>query len=350
MRRRGSHWSFLGSLLFFVTIAFVVTFAVLLYVYVDEQTGGDSNVVALVMFLVILFLSATCTIIDIFRRKMMIDKPVDQILDATERIASGDFSVRLEQRHGYDEYDEYDAIMENLNVMASALGKSEVLKTDFISNVSHELKTPLAVIKSYAVLLQREKNEEKRKEYAEILIKASQRLSDLVTNVLRLSKLENEKIQPEKGRVRLHESIAEAIIGMEERIDAKGIALECDLDEVEIFSLQGYLEIVWNNLLSNAIKFTEKGGMVEVTLKKVGNTAVVKVKDTGCGISAETGKRIFDKFYQGDTSHAQEGNGLGLALVKKVIDILGGEISVESVLREGTTFTVVLYDEERYES
>ena len=346
MNRKGARWSFFGSLLFFLTIALTVTLAVTIYAYVDERTAGDRKVVALVMWLVVIFLSVFCTIADIFRRKMMVDKPVEQILNATEKIAAGDFSVRLHQRHGYTEYDEYDCIMENLNVMAETLGKSEILKTDFISNVSHELKTPLAILQNYAQLIKREKDEEKRAQYADTMLSATRRLNDLVGNVLKLSKLENEKIPAERKRIRLDESIAEAVIALENKIEEKGLEVECDLDEVEIFSSAGYLEIVWNNLLSNAVKFTNDGGRVEVTLKKEGNFAIVKVQDTGCGISAETGKRIFDKFYQGDTSHAQEGNGLGLALVKKVIDVLGGEISVESELGKGTAFTVVLKIEE----
>ncbi|MBQ7949254.1 MAG: HAMP domain-containing histidine kinase [Clostridia bacterium] len=345
MNRRVSGWSFFGALLFFITISLTVTLAVTIYAYVYESTGGERGIVALVMLLVILFLSVLCTILDIFRRKFMIDRPVEQIVNATEKIALGDFSVRLRPRHGYHEYDEYDVIMDNLNVMAETLGRSEILKTDFISNVSHELKTPIAILQNYAQLLQREKDEEKREQYVDTLISASKRLSGLVSNVLQLSRLENEKIQTERALMRLDESIAEAVIGLETKIEAKNLDVRCDLDEVEIFSVPGYLEIVWSNLLSNAVKFTDEGGMVEVSLKKEGNFAVVCVRDSGCGISAETGAHIFDKFYQGDTSHAQEGNGLGLALVKKVIDVLGGEISVESELGKGTAFTVVLKDE-----
>ena len=342
MRSKKTGWSFIGALLFFATIGVTVTLAVLSYVYIDGKTNGNRNVVALVMLLIILFLSICCTLCDILRRRLMVERPTEQILNATERIAAGDFTVRLLPRHAYGKFDEYDVIMENLNTMVEALGRSEVLNADFISNVSHELKTPLTIIQSYAVLLERETVPEKRKEYAEILVHAAKRLSELVSNILKLNKLENDKLLPERTKFRLDEALAESILTFEERIEAKNIELICDLEEVEIEGSFGYLEIVWSNLLSNAIKFTEEGGRVEVTLKKEGKNAVVRVTDTGCGISAETGKRIFDKFYQGDTSHAQEGNGLGLALVKRVIDVIGGEISVSSELNKGSTFTVVL--------
>ena len=224
--------------------------------------------------------------------------------------------------------------------MAEALGKSEMLKTDFISNVSHELKTPLAVIKSYALLLQAEQDEGKRREYSDVLRKAASNLSDLVTNILRLSKLENEKIKPQKSYFRLEEVVESAVIGLEDKIEKKKIEVECDLEEVELYSAQVYWEIVLNNLVSNAVKFTDEGGRVAITLKNEGRTVVVKVTDTGCGISPETGKRIFEKFYQGDASHAQESHGVGLALVKQVVDILGAKITVESALGKGSTFAV----------
>ncbi len=340
MKRKGTQFSTSGVLLFFITMAVTVSVALFTYGFVDEQTGGDKKVVAIVMLLVVIFLSILWTIIDVMRRQIMVDKPVEQILSATERIATGDFSVRLQQRHGYLEYDEFDCIMENLNVMTEALGKSEMLKTDFISNVSHELKTPLAVIKSYALLLKTEQDEEKRQEYSDILWRASSNLSDLVTNILRLSKLENDKIKLSTGRFRLEEVVGNAVIGLEDKIEKKKIDVECDLEEVEICSAQVYWEIVLNNLVSNAIKFTDEGGRVAITLKNEDGIVVVKVSDTGCGISPETGKRIFDKFYQVDTSHAQEGNGLGLALVKKVVELLGAKITVESELGKGSTFAV----------
>ena len=344
MKKNSTKISVFGVIAFFLLIAATVTVSMFIFHVVNKRSAGDRKTIASVMLLTIIFLSLVCTLCDLLRRRVMIDRPTEQILNATERIAAGDFSTRLLPRHRYAKYDQYDVIMENLNTMAAELQKSEVLKTDFISNVSHELKTPLTVIRSYAELLQTETDEETRKKYAETLVQAANRLSGLTSNILQLSKLENQKILPEKKKFRLDESLAECILGFEDVLEQKKIELSCDLDEVEIFSSQSYLELVWNNLFSNAVKFTEKGGVIAITLKKGENNAIVSVSDSGCGISAEAGARLFDKFYQGDTSHAHEGNGLGLALVKKVIDILGGEIFVESELGKGSTFTVTIRD------
>ena len=174
------------------------------------------------------------------------------------------------------------------------------------------------------------------------MIHASKRLSDLITNILKLNKLENQEIKAEKVAFDLTAALSETVLEFEDLLENKNLTLECDFEEVTLFSSPALLEIVWNNLLSNAIKFTNEWGRVEVSLKKKGDQAVVSVSDSGVGISKETGKKIFEKFYQGDTSHSQEGNGLGLALVKKVIDLLGGEINVESELGKGSPFTITV--------
>ena len=340
-KRRNGVNNFIGALIFFLTITTVVMCAVLIYSVVE--TSGSKTTIALVMFAVIVFLAALCTVVDWTRRKLTVDRPVQKILEATDKIAAGDFSVRLDIRHTLNRYDEYDYIMENFNKMAAELSRTEVLHTDFISNVSHEIKTPLAIIQNYATSLQSKNIDvQTRAKYAETLVSASKRLTALITNILKLNKLENQEIKPEYENVNLTEALAEAVLGYEEMIDGKGLELECDFDEdVTIVSSPGYLEIVWSNLLSNAVKFTESG-KISVSLKKENGNAVIKVADTGCGISAETGRHIFEKFYQGDTSHSQEGNGLGLALVKKVIDIIGGTISVSSEQGKGTTFIITL--------
>nr|MBR6777864.1 HAMP domain-containing histidine kinase [Clostridia bacterium] len=344
--KRNNAW-FSGAVIFFAVIALTIQIAVLVYDYIQERTQNN-GLIAVLMLIVILMLSAICTVADIIRRKLMVEKPVKKILSATEQIAKGDFSTRLEIVHPYGKYDQYDLIMDNLNVMAAELEKTESLKTDLISNVSHELKTPLTVIKSYATLLKRKDlDEETREKYLDAVLQATGRLNDLITNILRLNKLENQEIKADLERFDLGEAVGESVLQFEEVIEKKSLELVCNLQEsVYVYSSKSYLDIVWSNLLSNAVKFTDEGGRVEVNLKKEGKKAVVSVTDTGCGISAETGARIFEKFYQGDTSHASEGNGLGLALVKKVIDILGGEISVFSEEGKGSTFKVVLRCEE----
>ncbi|MBQ9081538.1 MAG: sensor histidine kinase [Clostridia bacterium] len=343
-RRKGN--SFFAYFIFFLLIATTVTVAMFIFGFVNERSEGDMRIVSLVMMLVILFLSLICTVIDAARRRITVERPLRKILNATDKIASGDFSVRLRVAHSYHRYDEFDYIMENLNRTAAELSKTEMLRNDFISNVSHELKTPLTVIQSYAASLQKENiPEDTRKKYAATLQEAAKRLNDLVVNILRLNKLENQAIQPEREEIKLDEELAQTVLRYEELIDAKKLILDCRLDEVTIYSSPSLLELVWNNLLSNAVKFTEEGGAISVTLQKQSGKAVVKVSDTGCGISKATGEHIFEKFYQGDTSHAREGNGLGLALVKKVIDLIGGEIRVESELGKGTTFTVLLQED-----
>lgn len=218
----------------------------------------------------------------------------------------------------------------------------ETLRADFIANVSHELKTPLAVIQNYGTMLQqRELPEEKRVEYAEAITESSKRLANLISNILKLNKLENQQIFPEKEVFDLGEQLCLCLLGFEGSWEEKRLEIETDIEEgVCVESDAELLSLVWNNLISNAIKFTEPEGRISLSLKKEGDMAVIKVGDTGCGISRDVGPHIFEKFYQGDASRATGGNGLGLALVKRVMDIVEGDISVESQVGEGSEFTV----------
>nr|MBE6545353.1 HAMP domain-containing protein [Oscillospiraceae bacterium] len=337
-----SNISLLGAISFFLLVAFLMQMAILAYDYICDRTD-NTTLIAILILILIFILSAFCTLCDFIRRKIMIDRPVSRILDATNRIARGDFNVRINIEHTFDKYNEFDIIAENLNAMAAELGKSEVMKNDFISNVSHELKTPLAVIGNYAAALSDPNlDEESRERYTKTLISASRRLSDLVSNILELNRLENHNLKPQMERINLSDMLANTLISFEDRIEKKNIKLELVLPEIFVFSSPTLLEIVWNNLISNALKFTDEGGAVSVKLSEQNGSAVVTVADTGCGMSREVGMRIFEKFYQADSSRASEGNGLGLALVKKVIDILGGEISVTSEVGKGSTFTVII--------
>ena len=341
---RNFGFSFAGAIVFFVSIALLMQIAILVYDYIRERTDNKA-LIAVLILIVIIILSIFCTIFDWVRRKITVDRPSKKILQATEKIAKGDFTTRLEITHEYGKYNQYDLIMENLNKMATELEQNEVLKTDFISNVSHEIKTPLTVIQNYASLLQDQSlDAETRKKYAKTLIGASKRITDLITNILKLNKLENQEIQEKPQRFNLTEALAESVVEFEPLIEKKNIELNCDLEDVYIFSSKSLLEIVWNNLISNAIKFTPEDGKIDISLKRIGENVEISVADTGCGMTSEVGAKIFEKFYQGDTSHSTQGNGLGLALVKKVIDILGGEIIVQSELYKGSTFKVLLKD------
>lgn len=280
----------------------------------------------------------------LFKRRK-VDRPVAKILNVTEHMARGEFDTDFTLAHEWGEYDVFDFILENLSLTAEELKRGEQRRSDFVANVSHELKTPLAIVTNCADVLRQEGlPEERRREYAEILHAAAGRLSALVSNVLKLDKLENGSMPPEAKKFDLGESLAQCVLQFEDAAERKGLNFACEIEEgAELVSDESLLSMIWTNLLSNAVKFTDAGGTVFVTLRREEGGACVEVRDTGCGMSAETGAHIFDKFYQGDTSHAQEGNGLGLALVKKAIDLVGGEIVVESAPGEGSRFTVRLH-------
>ena len=332
---------------FFLTVAFAVSCCMMLFVRTLADSMGlvfsEENIgtAAKMTFLNVLLLTLLFGTIDRIRRKLMVDRPVKLITQATERIMQGDFSVRVRPMHGAG-MEGFNQIGMAINAMAKELSGTETLRTDFIANVSHELKTPLAVMGNYATMLQRPGiTEEERCEYAKAISEATRKLAQLITNILKLNKLENQQIFPQPKEFDLGEQLCECLLGFEDAWEAKGLEIETDLeDDVRIKSDPELLSLVWNNLISNAVKFTPDGGTIGLSLKTEGGSVVVQVRDTGCGMKPEVGQHIFEKFYQGDTSHATQGNGLGLALVKRVVDILNGEIGVQSVYGEGSTFTV----------
>ena len=337
-------------LLFFLLMAFVITCSMLLFLNALSHrvdlalTEENVSMAAKLTFGNILLLSLACTFIDSIRRKITVDRPVRQITEGARRIMQGDFTVRLRPIHSLVGENRFNEIIACFNKLAEELAGTETLRTDFIANVSHELKTPLSVMQNYASMLRQPGlREEERVEYAGAIEGASRRLADLITNILRLNKLENQQIFPQAQAFDLSEQLCRCLLGFEALWEEKGVEIEADVQPgVLVRTDSEMMGLVWNNLFSNALKFTEPGGRVTLRLRTEGELAVVEVSDTGCGIPPETGRRIFDKFYQGDTSHATQGNGLGLALVKRIIDITGSEISVTSQVGVGSTFTVKL--------
>lgn len=333
---------------FFLLISFVLTASMILFLTYLRQTTGieltsrNVGLAAVMTFGNVFMLSLVCAGVDMLRRTLTIERPIRRIAEGAERIMAGDFSTRIASVKGLDSVDGFSKIIDCFNRMAQELGGMETLRTDFIANVSHELKTPLAVIRNYGVMLQQPRlTEAERQEYGQAISAASQRLADMITNILKLNKLENQQIYPDKRVYDLSEQLCGCLLAFENAWEAKELEIETDIEDgILVESDPELLSLVWNNLFSNAIKFTEPGGTVSLTVKAEGEKAVVTVSDTGCGISPEVGAHIFEKFYQGDTSHATQGNGLGLALVKRVVDIVGGEIDVASQIDKGSTFTV----------
>jgi len=335
-------------LTFFLLVAFVITCCMTLFISVMsysldiDLTKGNLNIAAKLTFGNVVFLSLLFTVFDTIRRRLTVDRPVKHITTAAEKIMEGDFTVRIEPQRKFATDDKFNEIIECFNKMAKELSSVETLRTDFIANVSHEMKTPLAVMQNFGTLLQApELPDEKRIEYAKGVTDGSRRLADMMTNILKLNRLENQQIYPQTAEFDLGEQLCECLLQYENVWEKSDIEIETDITEdVRVKADAELLSLVWNNLFSNAFKFTEPGGTVSVRLSADELFAKVTVTDTGCGMSPEVGAHIFEKFYQGDTSRSSQGNGLGLALVKRVIDIMQGEIEVQSELGKGTSFTV----------
>lgn len=333
---------------FFLLIAFVITCCMMLFVNALSDTLGvtltreNISGAAKITFLNVILLSFMFTMIDAIRRKIKVERPVRHIINAAERIIQGDFSVRIKPQNKFVSDETFNRVIECFNKMAEELGSVETLRTDFIANVSHEMKTPLSVMQNYGTLLQApDLTNEKRMEYAKCVTDASRRMADMMTNILKLNRLENQQIYPQTEEFNLGEQLCECLLQYENIWEKQGIEIVTDIEEnVKVKADSELLKHVWNNLFSNAFKFTPDGGTVAVTMTTEGEYAVVQVKDTGCGMTADVGAHIFEKFYQGDSSHSVQGNGLGLALVKRVIDIIQGEITVESAVGKGSVFTV----------
>lgn len=268
-------------------------------------------------------------------------RPITSLGEAMSRVADGNLNVRLETSSTFQEIKD---IYRNFNLMTRELSTTEILQTDFVSNVSHEFKTPINAIEGYATLLQDEEGNtpEERRQYVEKILLNTHRLSSLVGNILLLSKVDHQAIRTGQTTFRLDEQIRQAILMCENEWVAKDVEFDVDLDRVEYTGNEALMFHVWSNLVGNAIKFGPQGGQISMSLKREGNTILYVIEDNGPGINETVRKHMFDKFYQGDSSHKEEGNGLGLALVKQILEVCGGRIEAENRLGGGCRFSVTL--------
>lgn len=266
-------------------------------------------------------------------------EPIVRLSRAMRRVGDGDFSIQLETSSRIREVrDTYD----NFNLMTQALASTEIIQTDFVSNVSHEFKTPINAIEGYTTLLQSGEQSEEQALYIEKILLNTRRLNELVSNILLLSRVDHQAIDSNCAQYRLDEQVRQAIVLLEPKWSEKDLELDVDLDTVEYVGNESLMLHVWVNLMDNAIKFDPLGGILRIRLLRTEQNITFTVEDSGPGIPEDAQSHIFDKFYQADTSRMGEGNGLGLALVKRVLDLCGGTVSTENLPEGGCRFTVVL--------
>lgn len=266
--------------------------------------------------------------------------PMMKLGDAMRKVAGGDFTVRLDCTSKIRDVRE---VYGSFNTMVKELGNTETLQTDFVSNVSHEFKTPINAIEGYASLLQDSQlTDEQKNAYIDNIIFNTRRLSDLVGNILLLSKVNNQTISLKASTFRLDEQVRQSILALESKWEKKEIEFDIDLDEIEYTGYENLLSHVWLNLIDNAVKFSPQNGQIRIRLKQLAGSVTFSIWDNGLSIPEADIGRIFNKFYQGDNSHASEGNGLGLALVRKIVAAAHGTINVTSSEDAGTEFVVAL--------
>lgn len=331
----------LVALVFLVMLLSILSAGLIAYVLIQmgvmdvEGTASQSRAISIMIYISIFLGVVIATLLS--RRSV---KPIRDMMEATKKVSKGDFSVLVKGSFVF----ELDALAGSFNKMVQELKGIETLRSDFVRNFSHEFKTPITSISGFAKLLQAgDTSEEEKQEYLNIIVQESERLARLSTNILNLSKIENTEIISEKAIYKLDEQIRLAIVMLEPKWSAKNLHIDIKLEDgIEILGDKNLIQQIWVNLLDNAIKFTDNCGEIKVDLWQRGQMATFCLEDKGCGMDDETKVHIFDKFYQGDTSHSVTGNGLGLTLVKKIIELCEGTIEVQSEIGTGSVFIVKL--------
>ena len=322
-------------------VAMELVVSVLVALWVSELLQRflpDDLDVPLMLYLIVVSLCVGI-LVTVFLSRLFFD-PIKKLRMAMSKVAEGDFTIKL---HTKSSSREIQDIYSGFNLMTDELHSTEVLQTDFVSNVSHEFKTPLNAIEGYSTLLQDCDNlTPQQQEYVEKIIFNTQRLSSLTGSILLLSKLENQQIPTGKSEYYLDEQIRQTIVALEPVWSEKNLEFDVDMAEVRYYGNEPLMRHVWSNLLSNAVKFSPRDGMIGIGIEEKADQIIVWVQDNGPGIPEAAMKHIFNRFYQADSSHKQEGNGLGLSLVDKILRLEGGSITAENCPSGGCKFTVYL--------
>ena len=326
-------------------IVIIIYSGLLLSIYDNISFSPENSYFLVGSILTLIVVAAVCiSALSSYVHYIKYTKPLLNLAHAAGEVAAGNYKIQLPPHRRDGRIDEIDALYQDFNTMVRELDSTEMLKSSFISNISHELKTPIAIISNYSTLLVKDNLSAKEKqEYLEKIKNTVADLSELITNILQISKLDNNQIKTNIERFNYCEELIQCILARETVLDDKNIDLQLEIpDELYIESDLGLLKIVINNILSNAIKFTPDSGNISISLKDEERFASLTITDNGCGMDENTMRHIFDKFYQADTSHKTKGNGLGLAMVRQIVNLLNGNIEVTSKLGEGSTFKVSL--------
>jgi len=338
-RIRSLNFTFVVLVFMIMTLSAIFAIISLLVLYRLEIIS-DASATPIVLAAVVLIVSLTIGTMLTFGVGRRVLKPLNELIAATREVAKGNFSVKVENSNDENELGE---LIRSFNNMTKELNGIEMFRKDFINNFSHEFRTPIVSIRGFAKQLKRDSlTEDKREEYADIIINESERLANMSTNILLLTKLENQQIVTGKQIFSLDEQLRDCILLLQMQWERKNICFEVNLDPVQYYGNPEMWSQVWLNLISNAIKFSNQDGEITVQCFDEGSDIKVKIADKGIGMDDETRIHIFEKFYQGDLAHASEGNGLGLSLVKRIIDLCGAKIAVKSQLGKGTSFMVRL--------
>jgi len=330
----------ISSILAVVIITNILPFSSTVFIQIEENLRTDLvRVFRLYNFLTVVFAFVLSVVFITFIINKTL-KPVRALTEGTNKIAQGDFDVVLpvdSSRH-----DELTSLMDSFNRMARELSLINMLNNNFINNVSHEFKTPISSIQGFSTVLLGTSLTDEQKEYAEIIAYESARLTRLITNILKLTKLENQVIITDKEDFYIDEQIRYSFVLLQNELKEKNVEIEFELSKVKCNGNPELIQQIWNNVLGNAIKFSNNNSLIIISCHKKDGHVIVSIKDYGIGMSRETTMRIFDKFYQGDKSHSGQGNGLGLSLVNRIVELCGGTIDVRSELGYGTEFIVKL--------